>query len=264
MVWKFKLGDQEVEHFLIGTMHVGSTAAYTYAQIAKHAIDHSDVYLAEMDIDEAGAADISSAYFLPGQMTLQHYLIPRHYRRLDRILGKSFGVSLDQYQRLRPILLINQLASGIMQDGELDPLDHYLWEYAGRRGSTLGGLESVAEQKNLLLQIDLDVQIKQLKDVLRHIPYFRKVTKKTAELYSSGRYQQLYQTTARSMGALRHLLIHQRNHTMLKRLLATIADDPSTSHTIAIGAGHIGGNTGMRAGLLRAGYKVSPVNKAIS
>jgi uncharacterized protein YbaP (TraB family) len=264
MVWRFKSKDQEVDHFLIGTMHVGCTASYTYASIAKRAIDLSDVYLAEMDLAAAAASDIRAAYMLPGDTTLHDYLSRRHFDRLAHMLDKSFGLSIDHYVRLRPLLLLNQLASKILQEGTLSPLDHYLWEYASGADRRLGGLETVEEQRDLLLDIDLSIQVRQLKNALRNVRYFRKVTKKTAQLYAIGRYQQLYQTTAKSMGSLRHTLIHSRNNTMTERLLTSIDSQPDIAHAVALGAGHIGGSSGLRAGLLRAGYTVTPVKKHIS
>lgn len=258
MIWKF-VGSGISEHYLIGTMHVGCAAAYTYATSAKRLIKRSDIFLAEMDLDEASRTDMSDASYLPDDKTLHDYLIDRHYHRLHRIIGKAFGLDLDIMQAFRPFLIINQLSSRVLQEGQLTPLDQYLWQYAKACSIETSGVESVAAQRELMEDMDIGLQVQMLRKAMRNVRHFKKVTKAMAQLYASGRYQQLYRSTVQKMGHLRQRMVHDRNDHMMQSIEQVISDHPSKTLCIAVGAGHIGGNTGLRAQLLRAGYSVQPV-----
>lgn len=253
MVWT--LSDQAGRHhYLIGTMHIGSAEAYAYASLAKEVISKAANYVGEIDLGSARQVDISSAYKMPDGMLVSQMVNKRQYHRMQRIAKCAFGVDIRAIDDMRPMIIQNVLAARLLAQDGMPALDQYLWQHAEDQGCKMGGIESLAEQRFLLEHLPIDLQLYQLRKALGSVTRMRTSIFNVSKVYASGNYQSLYRMTKNSMGGLRRLLIYDRNATMASRMLSMMAEGPS--YCFSIGAAHIGGDAGVRALLLRQGYKV--------
>lgn len=256
MVFEVKHPNSSKTHYIIGTMHIGSNDAYSFVEEARFLLRKVTLYAAEMNLDEAASVDFSEHYLLPDGTNISDYMNPRLYQRCRRILLKAYQIDLDDIARYKPLILMNLLGEKIIEANNKPPLDHYLWRLAKQNGVETTGVESVSKQKDILIQIPLDYQFKALKKTARRVDKYAKYLKQLSATYASGNYKALFKMTNNSMGGVRKLMIHDRNQEMVNRCIDLF--DNHDSVFVGVGCGHVGGHSGIRAALLRKGYKVKP------
>lgn len=260
MLFKIEGKEGSVVHYLLGTMHVGNRAAYTYVPKALEVMSSCSRYLGEMNLSDVDPVAMQAASQMPDAQTLTDWVSERQYWRMAKIMNKVFGLQLDHMATMRPMIILNHIASQCVgQDGR-PALDHYLWNVAEERGLDCGGLETWEEQIGLLREFPIAPQVKSLQSALRNVKKLRAQQVHLARRYQSGQWEALYQLAKAQVGGLRGPLLYDRNQRMAQRLLAELESHHSVM--AAVGAAHIGGNKGIRAALLRSGYRVTVILKA--
>lgn len=242
--------------YLFGTMHVRDARAFGQLERVHAALDECAAFAAEFDLHEADAAADPEALYLPDGQTLHDYLNPNQYQRLQRILARAFGLPLDHYVRLRPMLIANLIGERILAHQHGDSLDAHLHERAITAKKMIYGLESYAEQQALLERLSIESQLKSLIAIGRNPARFRKQTQTLADRYAAGELRGLYQNTRRGTGALRTALIFERNRRMADRF-----HEVALKQTLfaAVGAAHLPGGKGVLRLLKHAGWRVRAV-----
>lgn len=255
MLWKFYKNDPNVCHYVFGTMHLATEAAYAHVEIAKKYIQLSTVYAAELDLNEQAEHDMS-VYFLLENGSFSDFFKPKGFIKYQKIVLKTFGVDLYHYNQCTPFFINTMLAEKSLSKSYPEALDHYLWKYATAEGKEMKGVESFEDQVLILKSIPLDVQLKTFKDIMANVTSFKKKLEDLNGLYKNADMKKLYKSTKKSMGKLRKLMIYDRNIIMANRMVGLSEEN---SCFFAIGAAHLPGQKGVMALLKRQGYKIVPV-----
>ncbi len=253
LIWKFYKNNSDVTHYIMGTMHMATLEAFTYVEMAQKYIDKSSIYIAEMDLMSVDPQEVMDSCLLPDSKNLSDWFRPKVFKKIQRSLNQSFNVDLNRYSKFTPFYINNILTDNAMAKSYPMALDHHLWYYAVEAQKEMYGIESFADQKEIMLKIPIELQVKALKSCAKNPALFRKKVKHLNSLYRDGNMSQLYKSTQKNMGALRHLMIYDRNDIMTQRLLRLLDDHQAF---IAVGAAHLPGKYGMLRGLKMAGYTI--------
>lgn len=245
--------------YLYGTMHVRDEVAYRHIEKAKRFLYKCQAMKLEMDLNEMQQIP-SDTYLLPNGNGLTDYLPESKYIKLMSILKKAYDFDLAAHSRLKPLLIINKISESILGKQHAQPLDAYLWQEGQRMNMKCSGLETVDEQIHVLQSIDIDLQIKMLKDVCRDVGKYRQSINNLKGLYEKEDIVALYQTTRKSLGSLRCILLHDRNKRMADRIGEAIDAEPTF---YAIGAAHLSGYYGVLALLKRKNFKLTAIQNEI-
>lgn len=251
MIWKFYKADSQKVHYIMGTMHLATVEAYTFVDLALKYSDACDIYMAEMDLSTVSYPEVVSSFHLPDGVTITSLLKPHHYKRAVHIFKKAFHTDLTALDHFSPFYILNSLTDKIFNTRWEKPLDHYLWEKAIMNNKIMKGLESFSDQKDIMSFIPLDHQVRALKKCIKNTASYKRKVLHLQSLYAQGDIRQLYKSTKKSMGALRSLMIYDRNDLMLSRLIPFLED---TSVFVAVGAAHLPGEKGLLKGLKSHGY----------
>jgi len=253
MIWKIYKNNSEVIHYIMGTMHMSTHEAFTYADMAKKYIGRSSRYIAEMDLGSVNPNDVLASCLLPDNQNLSLLFRPKSFNKIVKIFKKSFDIDISLYDTYSPFYINNLLTDKAMKKTYSQALDHYLWGYAVESQKEMGGLETFEDQKFIISQIPIEIQLKALKSCAKNPALFRKKIIHLNSLYKAGDVKQLYKSSKRNMGALRKLMIYDRNHTMTQRLLGNLKSEVTF---VAVGAAHLPGKEGMLSLIKKAGFKV--------
>ncbi len=251
LLWKFYKSDPNDCHYLFGTMHLATDAAYTYVELAKEYIQKSSLYAAEMDLNDVKNEDMMVYFKLSPDAKFSDFFRPKQYRKYRLLILKSLNIDLDHYLNFTPFFINNLLAEVSLKRTKNEALDHHLWQYAMNHELEMVGVESFENQLNILKQIPLAFQIKSFKDTVRNISSFRKKINNLNELYRKGDLVQLYKSSRKSMGSIRKMMIYDRNVFMTERIIEL---SNRKSSFFSIGAAHFAGNKGIIAMLKKNGY----------
>lgn len=256
LIWAVQeKGNSEIS-YLLGTMHVKDAKAFVRMEDMQNIINQCDVFATEFNLAEAEASVMAETMSLPRGVTLENMLGEKKYQKMKKMIQTSFGLEIDFFNQNLPIMLANIITEKVLSDDMQLSLDATLSEYAFSQGKTMIGIETFEEQMDILEQIPMEYQIKSLKDILKNVNKFRKKVLSTASLYETENIAQLYQSVKKSSGAIRHLMLYDRNVRMANRLSKII---PEQSLAFAVGAGHLSGKKGLIKLLKDEGFTVKPV-----
>lgn len=243
---------QGEQSWLLGTMHIRDNRVFQHCKDLYPLILKADVYAGEMDLDQSmTSAPVGPSY------SMKSFFRPTVYAKLRKQLLKSFHLDVAPFDHLHPMMIMSAFTQKFLQQDHAVSMDEHLWNFAKSNQLTVQGIESLEEQINLLHQIDPGALYQQIKKVSSRPGKFRRFTDRTLDHYINGRIHPLYKETKTSMHHLRKTLIYDRNKIMAERIMAF---PPQQSFFIALGAGHLSGNSGIISRLRKAGYKVKAVD----
>lgn len=256
LLWKFYKNDPADCHYLFGTMHLATDAAYTHADLAMEYISKSSLYAAEMDLNDFNNQDTLVYFKLNTGAKFSDFFRPKQYAKYRLFILKSLNIDLDHYLGYTPFFINNFLAEVSLKKTKSEALDHHLWQFAMSQQLEMVGVETFEDQLNILNQIPLDYQIKSFKETVRNLSAFRKKLNNLNEMYRKGDVVQLYKSSKKSMGSVRKMMIYDRNILMTDRIIEL--SNTKTSF-FAIGAAHFAGNKGIIAILKKKGYTIKAI-----
>ncbi|MBK9254037.1 MAG: TraB/GumN family protein [Saprospiraceae bacterium] len=256
LLYRFYKNNDRV-HYLFGTMHVGTKAAFSFTEIAKKYIDQVTLYAGEMDLNEAGQLSMMPYFQLEGDLTFSSLFRIKRYMKYRKTVLKSFGVDLADYEKFTPFFISNMLSQKILDDVEvMQSPDYYLWEYAMKSDKIMTGVESVNDQIGYLKRIPLEYQLKSFKDSMKNISGFRKQIFKLNDLYETADMKLMYQKTKKNLGEIRKMMLYERNLKMTEKIIDLTNENLSF---ISMGAAHLPGKKGVLKLLQNKGYQVEGI-----
>ncbi len=255
LIWKLESGDKDAS-YLIGTMHVKDAAAFSRVNDMYAAIDACEVFATEFNLEEADHNLTAETMDLKNGQTLQSLVGKKRFKKMAKRVEREFGLDISLFNGSLPLLLSNMLTEQILSDDMQHSLDESLYRYAKEQEKTTLGVETFLEQMEILGKIPIDIQVKQLKDMLGNLGAYRKHVRKLAKAYRQEEIGKLYKATKKSMGSLRKLMIYDRNERMAERMVKMMQE---TSCCFAVGAAHLDGGKGILRKLKHSGITLSAI-----
>jgi len=256
LLWQISGKELKGPSYFFGTMHVRDNRAFRGIDFLKSCIGNCDSFAAEFDLQDADNRQLQAAARIPNGESLEDFLNPRVYKKLDKLLIQETGHSLDNFKYSSPILLLNVLSEAQFQSENTMALDSTLYNIAQEADKKLLGLETFQAQISVFGKVSLKEQCRSLKKIATNFKSFKNEIKRTSELYITGDIQKLVKKTKRSIGSMRRVLLYDRNVTMANNF-----ETFSAEHSLfaAVGAGHLGGQKGVLRLLKKKGYTVKPI-----
>lgn len=256
LLWQITGNKLAGTSYLFGTMHVKDERAFSLIEHLQETIDTCDAFATEFNLSEVESGLEPNAMDLPDNQVLTDFISENKYQRMRKTFIKYFAFDIELLKSAMPLIITNALsAQTLMTDRELN-LDQHLWQYAESREKITLGIETFAEQLQILHTIPLDYQFKALSDISKNISGFAKEHQKMTALYKKQDIRQMYQSTKKSIGGARKILLYNRNAVMAERI-ERMAQEQSLF--AAIGAAHLAGKKGVLKLLKDAGLTVKPV-----
>ncbi len=256
LIWSFQQEGSDKISYLIGTMHVRDARAFKYQNLFFQKILSCDAFATEFNLDEASQNLSQAALMLPEGVSLKSLFTEKWYERVTELFEQKVGNDLLSYDSLRPILLVNILTEAILLKDAPQSLDETLWIFAKQNAKKMLGIETMQEQMDILQKMDVEDQVKQVKDITRNFARFRKTLLRMTALYEEADIQALYESAKRSVKGNRKLLLYDRNERMANEIMAIHAQQ---SICAAVGAGHLAGKKGILRFLKLKGFNIQPI-----
>jgi len=255
-LWRIAQAKSDAPSYLFGTMHVRDKRAFGALPVVEEKIVECAAFAAEFNFEDADATQMNGQMQLPENQYLKDLFKPKKYSRIATFLEKQTGMDIAFFEQQKPFFIYQLITETLFQEDMPFALDRHLYEHAKEQGKILTGVETFAEQMAIMEKITLEDQAKILYQTVKNFKNYRKQLKKLTHLYQSGNVQQLNKSARKGMGSLRKLLVDDRNYVMADRIAEMTARQ---STFIAIGAGHLGGKTGVLRLLKLKNMKVKPI-----
>jgi uncharacterized protein YbaP (TraB family) len=277
--------DGAVPSYLYGTIHVPDSRVLELPEVVKRALDASDVFEAEIPLDDQTQAGMVSKVMLPPGQDLRKIAGDEVFNRIVRVLNRGLAGKLPNgagdllastLAPMRPWAAMSQLELveylPDMINGR-EPLDVMLYGMASKAGKEVAGIETVDEQVAVFDSFTTEEQVDMLKATLDEIekPPEDGVSplQKLVQKYLAGDLNPLaaeLEDQGPTEEALRQKIetrvVTNRNLIMADRIGALLAQKPAKSYFIAVGALHYAGDTGLISQLTKKGFKITRLTPA--
>lgn len=271
LLWKISGKDAKGDSYLFGTHHVAPVSLIDTTPGLKDAMAGVDAVYGEIDMSEMTSPSaqqvIMSAAMAPADSTVTKLLTAEQIDSVNAVLGKYTNgmLKLDQLAMFKPRMIDTQL--GMLQTMVAFPefngqeqLDNTIQLKCRELGKNIKGFETLEQQMNLLMSGSMTEQASDLMESVRKDSEAAEKARKLANAYMSAdinTIETMFLDPDLGMDEKsRKMLIDDRNADWLKQLSSIL---PSESVFIAVGAGHLIGDTGLIKELKKAGYTVTPV-----
>jgi len=259
LLWEITAPDQKKPSYLFGTIHLICPTDFSLSDSVKAAVSRTQQIALEMDMDDPGMmmAMMKTMNMSEGN-ELKKLVSESEYTKLDKFYRDSVGIGLAMFEKAKPFILMGPLFNSVLAC-QPQSYETAFVELAGKQQSEVIGLETVEEQMALFDSVPYKDQAKMVLAMINNLPAARKEFKDLVELYKSEKINELYTMTMNSgfdISGSEELLLQDRNKKWISRIKSIIAEKPTF---FAVGAAHLGGETGVIALLRKAGYKVRPV-----
>ena len=256
--WLWQLTGENLpgHSYLFGTIHSKDFRAFTFLENALSYLQECDAVATEFNLDEMESKSSSESLNMPSNFSLAEELGPRYSALLEKLFLRYIGFSSRSFHNMHPFVITSLLTEAVMNSDIPMSLDKTIWEAAKENNKSLDGLETYQMQMNLITKMDLSLQLRMIKQMLRNFKGFRKSQEKLINLYQKADLGTINKVTRKQSGGLRKKLLFNRNEFMADRIFEL---SQNKKFFFAVGGAHLPGKMGLIRLLKKRDIKVSPV-----
>ena len=215
LLWEIREVNQSYSSYVFGTIHL-NTSCY------QDVLDHIETYISQLRIiyTETTLDQVVNPldYVIADEFSLEDLMNKKKYKRIEKILKKSFSLDLAAFNRILPLLTVQNLALKALGAENGPSIDAGIYQMAKRFNKDYRGLESLDEQLDILSKIPLTYQVQTLVKVSRNVKTFRKTLKRLVKLYELEKIHALFKSSKRELGPIKNLLLYDRNVILANRI----------------------------------------------
>ena len=248
--------------YLFGTFHIICSGDMIQAEKLTDYIDKTEQLFLEVDFDDPSELQsIGKMPFLADGKTLSDFYTKEQYVKVGELVQNSLGAPIENFKNFKPVFLqvITVTSPKSLGCSQASSYDLSFLQYAQTKQKPIEGLETVAVQAAALDSIPLKKQADGLYQIALEPEKSSAEFKKLLEIYKTQNSDKLFEfmeTQMKDDTAFQINLLDKRNTAWIPKIEKAVKEKSSF---IAVGAGHLGGKTGV-LNLLRAkGYKVQAI-----
>ena len=268
LLWKIERKDLSEPSYLFGTIHMIPKEDYFLPTGLEEAFQNTDDVVFEIDMDDmtglGSLMGMLSNIMMKDGVTLDELLSEKEYAEVSGFF-EEMGLPMFLLNKVKPMFLsmlaeVNMDPSAMQSDNILS-YEMELYEKAQGLKKDVGGLETVGYQMSLFDSIPYKDQAMMLLDAVRGTSVESDLFDQTIELYKTQNIEAMVTMIGNSEtqenSNYEDVLLRNRNLNWIPVMSKLMATGPVF---FAVGAGHLGGETGVIRLLRKQGYTLTPVS----
>jgi uncharacterized protein len=270
VVWKITGNGLKAPSYLYGTIHMIPKNQFAMPDAIREALDNSKRVTFEIDMKEMTnlltQMSLMTKAFMAGGKTIKDLLSPDDYSFVKGKMAEK-GIPSGMMERMKPLFLSTLFSSdedgGSMGEGAITSVEMELYKSTKRRRLETAGLETTSYQMSLFDSIPYEAQAKMLVDGLRATEVDstsgENQLDQLLKLYHAqdiNAMQSMIADEGEGMAAYEEILLKKRNRNWIAPMSRMMREKPTI---FAVGAGHLGGTSGVVALLRKEGFRVEAV-----
>ena len=260
LLWRVSGNGIKDPSYLFGTFHLLCKEDIHFSEQLKKAIKRSNTIYMEMDMDDPATMLSGMLYMnMKDGKKLEDLYSPEEYERLENYFSDTLNMPLMLLQKAKPYFLVALLYPRMMNCETPAGVEEELMKIAKESKKEIKGLETMQFQASVFDSIPYEWQAKELLKSIDSFSVYKDEFDKMLALYKNQQLDSMESMIDKSeFGADKYgdLLLTDRNKNWVKQLKGIMKNE---SVFVAVGAGHLLGNTGLIKLLKKAGYKVEPL-----
>ncbi len=244
--------------YLLGTMHSEDPRVVGVTDQVFPLIDRVEVVAVEVVPDALTLVAVGAAMALPRGRRLRDVIGAARFEALC-VAARAAGLSIEVLDRLKPWAAAMVLGLPAVHGGRI--LDNQIYLHALAAQREIKGLESAAEQLAVFERMPLSLQLQLLDEMVETIAQMPEQMEQLTMAYLSGDLARIDAVARAQVDAMPSdlarwfddRLLDRRNIKMVDRAASLMRRRPTL---VAVGAMHLGRDSGLIAGLRARGFRV--------
>jgi uncharacterized protein YbaP (TraB family) len=265
LLWQISGKDITAPSYLFGTMHLLCAEDARLSANLKKAIKETDRIYFEIDMDDMGQMMSALKYVrMTDNTKLSDLLSQEEFARVKTFFEKNGSIlPFSMMERFKPYMLTSLISETGMGCEKTNGMEMTIMQESKKYNKEILGLETAEFQAGLFDSIPYDKQAKELLNYIDSIDRYKNNTSELVKVYREQNLQKMEDLTMNSEGGIGEyldLLVFNRNRRWVEQLGSIL---PGKSTLIAVGAGHLPGESGLINLLRKAGYTVKPLKNTL-
>lgn len=259
LLWKISGNSLEEASYVFGTMHIICEQDFLIPDATKNALKSTGQLVLELDMDDpAMRTELQSLMMDMKGVDYKGKMSEVAYNKLDSLLTSQIGVGMQVGCMMKPFALMSLASLTLLECGEPIAYENVLMELAKEQDKEVLGLETGAFQMSIFDDIPQDEQISWIEDMLMDYATARAEFEEMTKVYLEQDIEQLYESfdDYQEYEKYKAPLLSDRNKDWVPKMTKMMKEKPTF---FAVGAMHLGGDTGVIKLLQKAGFTVLPV-----
>lgn len=260
LLWRVSGNGIKDPSYLFGTFHLLCRDDIHFSEQLKKAIQRSNTIYMEMDMDDPSTMLSGMLYMnMKDGKKLEDLYSAEEYERLKNYFSDTLKMPLALLQKAKPYFLVALLYPRMMNCETPAGVEEELMKIAKESKKEIKGLETMQFQASVFDSIPYEWQAKELLKSIDSFSVYKDEFDKMLAMYKNQQLDSMESMIDKSeFGADKYgdLLLTDRNKNWVKQLKTIMKNE---SVFVAVGAGHLVGDTGLINLLKKTGYKVEPL-----
>lgn len=266
LLWKIQGNGLRKPSYLFGTIHLIPKEDLVFSEHVVSVLGAVDYIVFEIDMKEMTnmrtQLGLLTKSMMPGGLTLANLLSDEDYAFV-RSAFEQGGLPWSMVERLKPMFSASMLSDGdknpVVGNARLTSVEMEIWKMAKKRKLPSAGLETAAYQMSVFDSIPYEVQARLLVETLRGGQVGADDFASLVSMYKQQDIDAMQRTISDSGQAAalyEDVLLFRRNRNWIPVMRDIMRRQPAF---FAVGAGHLGGPSGVIALLRMEGFRVDPI-----
>ena len=260
LLWQVSGKGLKHPSFLFGTFHLMCKEDIHFGNQLNEAVKASDEIYMELDMDDPSTLLSGMLYMnMKDGKKLSDLYTPGEYKKLQTYFTDSLNTPIMLLQRAKPYFLVALLYPKMMNCPSPAGVEEELLQIAKEYKKEIKGLETVQFQASVFDSIPYEWQAKELMKNIDSFAVYKKEFDEMVTLYKNQQLDSMQNMVTKSeVGSEQYedLLLNDRNKKWVKELKEIMKNE---SVFVAVGAGHLTGESGLINLLKKEGYTVVPL-----
>lgn len=262
LLWKISGNGVQASSYIFGTSHIMCKADFTITPVLRNSLLSTKQFYGEVKMDDLAQQIQLMKEMMMTDKTLESLLNQEDYKKVNIAFEKITGTPITMYKQFKPFMSLSALIMASETCIEKVQPETEFMKIAKEGNLPIFGLETVADQMKTIDKLPLDSQVDMLKKMVLNFDSARTEMRAMADVYKTRDIDSIYRfilSSGSGSGMSQDMerdLIITRNNNWIPLIKKAIIEKPSF---FAVGAGHLGGKTGVVNLLRTQGYTVTPV-----
>lgn len=258
LLWEVSGKGLKQPSYLYGTIHLMCPNDIKVSPLLKTKFNSTRQLYLELDMDDPNMMmEMVKVMAMNDTSTIRGLVGETTFDSLNSIFKSKTGFPLEMMNKAKPILLMSMIYPSLL-GCQPDSWEQTFQKMAAERKIELKGLEKLADQVKVLEKIPYKVQADMLTKTLMNLDSTKQMFTKLLDVYKSRDINAMLEMTTadEDFGKYEGELLINRNNNWISTITAEARKMPTF---FAVGAGHLGGTSGVISLLRKQGFIVKPV-----
>ena len=258
LLWEISGKTLSKPSYVFGTFHLMCAADFSIGSVLSEKLNSTEQFFGEIDMSKPNWQTEMAMSLIMKDQTIEGLMGKLDFEKANGKFKEITGMELTMLNNLKPFMSLSLLTLNTIPCSDKIQPETMFINMVNQRNTPVFGLETIADQMNAINTQPLDSQIISLKKMIFNFDSVKIEMCKMIAVYQLKNVDSLYNYMKQNGadGEFEQELLIKRNQKWIPAILKAINQKSSF---FAVGAGHLGGETGVLNLLRKEGYLLKAI-----